>query len=239
MLASLVVDELNALADRKRLIPADSKTYHFFCQEGDEENSTHLSVLKGLLSQMVAADPYILPLCEDKMVNGGGGDILAHAETAQGLVEAFVEHSPRQYVVVDGLDECDATEARQTAEFFKGLVRKYNREVSGQVAGGDGDTEQGRLRVLYTSQPMPELSSRMPKDDASIALKAMDNADDIRKYVRSRLPEFSESGDTQSGFNLSEDDEEQMVSMICQQSEGTSSPTLAHTRRGISYSPRI
>ncbi|SPO04663.1 uncharacterized protein DNG_07348 [Cephalotrichum gorgonifer] len=203
MLASLVIDELERLRIRgeRPVIPASSRAHYFFCQEDDDDHRTHLGVLKGLLHQMVAADlryiqevsddptqaaaadVHVLALCEDK-VTYAGGDSLGNAETAQILIEAFVDYNCRQYIVIDGLDECEVAQARQTAEFFKSLVRRHNREVSGQISGGDGGTNRGRLRVMYTSQAITELDNCMPVAKANIKLKAIDNDEDIREYEK-------------------------------------------------------
>ncbi|VUC29298.1 unnamed protein product [Clonostachys rosea] len=208
ILASLIVDELRSLsaAETKNVIPSDSNTYYFYCQEDDDEHRTYLDILKGILRQMIYADEYILPFCDDKMRHGGE-DNLSNAETAQSLIEAFIEHAPRQYIVIDGLDECDLNEARQTAHFFMQQVSKC-----------DNDVKLGQLRVLFTSQGMLELSKYMPEGDASIPLRPTDNAEDIRTYVQKRMVEFSASDEFNRGFNLSEADKQQMQSIICHQS---------------------
>ncbi|KAI1422036.1 hypothetical protein F5Y12DRAFT_800163 [Xylaria sp. FL1777] len=209
VLASLLIDELKELCTEKKkyVIPRESKTYYFYCQEEDPEHRTYLDILKGILHQMVDADEDLLPLCVEKATSGGSTN-LASAETAQNLIEAFFEFNTRQYIIVDGLDECETLEMRQAAIFFMEQVTKCDNEI-----------KQGRLRVLFMSQPMPELAKFMPQDDACVELKSTDNADDIRAYVVERLPEFSEPRATRSGFNLSEGDSEQIQSIICRRSE--------------------
>jgi hypothetical protein len=164
---------------------------------------------------MVYADEYILPLCDDRM-HQGVEDNLSNAETAQTLIEAFIEHAPRQYIIIDGLDECESNEARQTAHFFMQLVARC-----------DNDVKLGQLRVLFTSQTMLELSKHMPEGDASIPLKPTDNAEDIRTYVQKRMAEFSASDEFNRGFNLSDADRNQMESIVCHQSQGKFSTYLS------------
>ncbi|CAH0027137.1 unnamed protein product [Clonostachys rhizophaga] len=210
ILASLIVDELKSLStsETKNVIPSDSSIYYFYCQEDDNEQRTYLDILKGVLHQMIYADEYILPLCDDRR-HQGVEDNLSNAETAQTLIEAFIEHAPRQYIIIDGLDECEPNEARQTAHFFMQQVSKC-----------DNDVKLGQLRVLFTSQTMPELSKQMPEGDASITLKLDDNAEDIRTYVQKRMVEFSASNEFSRGFNLSDADKQQMESIVCHQSQG-------------------
>ncbi|KAI1635197.1 hypothetical protein F4809DRAFT_467935 [Biscogniauxia mediterranea] len=211
VLASLLIDELKELCTEKKkfAIPRESKTYYFYCQEEDPEHCTYLAILKGILHQMVDADEDLLPLCVEKATSGGS-TTLENVEIAEGLIEAFCEYNSRQYIIIDGLDECETLEIRQAAAFFMM-----------QVTRCDYDIKQGRLRVLFISQMMPELVKEklMPEDDACVELKSTDNAVDIRAYVKKRIPEFSEARATSSGFNLSEGDTEQIESITCLRSE--------------------
>ncbi|KAK4043437.1 hypothetical protein C8A01DRAFT_43566 [Parachaetomium inaequale] len=195
---------------KKYAIPRESKTYYFYCQEEDLEHRTYLDILKGILHQMVDADEDLLPLCAEKAASSGSAN-LANPEIAQTLIEAFFEYNSRQYIIIDGLDECETLEEiRQTAGFFMRQVTKCDNEI-----------KQGRLRVLFMSQPIPELSEdkTMPEDVACVELKSADNADDIRAYVKKRIPDFSEKRATSSGFNLSDGDKGQIESIICRRSE--------------------
>ncbi|KAH7110714.1 hypothetical protein EDB81DRAFT_831516 [Dactylonectria macrodidyma] len=212
VLSSLLIDELEELrTDKKKCaIPMESKTYYFYCQEHDPEHRTYLDILRGILHQMVDADEDLLPLCAEKAASSGSTN-LENAKIAQTLIEAFIEYNSRQYIIIDGLDECETLEEiLQTARFFMGQVTKCDNEI-----------KQGRLRVLFMSQPLPDLAKAkiMPEDDACVQLKSTDNAEDIRAYVKKRIPGFSEKRATSSGFNLSEDDEGQIESIICRRSE--------------------
>jgi len=217
VLASLLIDELKELCTEKKkyAIPRESKTYYFYVQEEDPEHRTYLDILKSILHQMVDADEDILPLCVEKAALSGS-TVLANPEIAQSLIETFFEYNSRQYIVIDGLDECEARdEICQIATFFMEQITKCDIEI-----------KQGRLRVLFMSQPMPWLAEDkiMPVDDACVELKSTDNADDIRAYVKKRIPDFSKKRATSSGFNLSEDDKGQIESIICGRSEGLLSP---------------
>ena len=214
-MASLLIDELKGLCTEKKkyAIPQESKTYYFYCQEEDPEHHTYLDILKGILQQMVDADEDLLPLCVDKAASSGGTN-LANPEIAQTLIETFFEYNSRQYIIIDGLNECKPDEVCQIANFLMGQITKCDREI-----------KQGRLRVLFMSQPMPDLATEiMPRDDACVELKSTDNADDIRAYVKKRIPDFSKKRATRSGFNLSEGDREQIENIICRRSEGLLPP---------------
>ncbi|KAL6886288.1 hypothetical protein HDV57DRAFT_383350 [Trichoderma longibrachiatum] len=211
ILTSLLIDELGELRTEKKkfTIPQESKIYYFYCQEEDSEHRTYLDILRGILHQMVESDEELLPLCVDK-AESSGNPSLADTETAQFLIEAFIEYNSRQYVIIDGIDECETGEARKAASFFMDQVKKCENEI-----------KQGRLRLLFMSQPSPDLARAkiMPGEDACVQLKGTDNAEDIRSYVKKRILDFSAAGATRSGFNLSESDKDQIESSICRRSE--------------------
>jgi hypothetical protein len=222
VLASLLIDELNELRTGKKkcAIPRESKTYYFYCQEEDLEHRTYLDILKGILHQMVDADEDLLPLCAEKAASSGNAN-LSNPEIAETLIETFFEYNSRQYIIIDGLDECETPkEMSQTAGFFMRQVAKCDNEI-----------KQGRLRVLFMSQLIPELSEEksMPEDAACVELKSTDNAGDIRDYVEKRIPDFSEKRATGSGFNLSDGDKRQIVNTICRRSEGLLPTTSCST----------
>lgn len=211
-MASILVDELNQLKNRNHIDP-ESKVYYFYCQEADADHSTHLGVLKGILYQMVDSNEYLIPYCADR-AESGGSTTLAHVQVAQALIEAFFEYNSRQYVVIDGLNECETSkEMREIATFFMRQVSKC-----------DTDFKQGQLRLLFMSQMIPEIEKDhiMPEEDGRIQLKSTDNAEDIRAYVKERIPEFSLPRSTRGGFNLSGADKDQILSIICGRSEGIS-----------------
>ncbi|KAL7952918.1 hypothetical protein V8C34DRAFT_298274 [Trichoderma compactum] len=208
MLSSLLIDELGDLRTEKKrkVIPRESKICYFYCEEEDTDHRTYLDILKGVLHQMVEVTEYLLPLCKENIDSSG---ILTDVATAEALIKAFFEYNTRQYIIIDGIDECEIIETRRAARFFMEQVTYCD------------NIKQGRLRVLFMSQQIPELAKAdiMPEGDACVELKATDNAIDIKQYVRKRIPDFSEGRATDSGFNLSEGDKQQIESIICRRSE--------------------
>lgn len=213
ILTSLIIDEVDALRKKEKKFTtlAKAKMCYFYCQEDDEEHRTYLDILRGILHQMVDQDDYIVPYCAEK-VGHVGNNRLANAEIAEGLIETFVDYSPRQYIIIDGLDECANTEIRLTSQFFMGQIERCDN---------DNDlNNQGHLRVLFMSQSMPELEAYMPQGDAKIVLRIEDNAESIRAFVEKRLEEFNQTNENHESFNLSPADLQQITSIICSRSKG-------------------
>lgn len=212
VLSSLIVDELKSSKLQNTLpsFPEGSKTCYFYCQEDDIELRNHLDILKGILLQMVEAEDYMIPLCYQEKVTSGGSNLI-DAKLAQKLIKAFIEFSVRQYIVIDGVDECDGAEIQQTAKFFKDLVSTYDTQI-----------RLGHLRVLFIGRETSDTKKHIPGDDCiSIALRPEDNHDDIRVFVQKKLPEFSKSSHG-IGFSLSEADKLDVERIICHQSQGLS-----------------
>ncbi|RGP79328.1 early growth response 1-b, partial [Fusarium longipes] len=206
VLASLVVQELQD-PETKFSIPHGSKTCYFYCQEDDNEHRTHLDILKGILLQMVESDDYILPLCHQEKNTTGGANLL-DAGVAQKLIKTFIEYNARQYIIIDGLDECEGAEIHQTASFFKDLVSAYDTQV-----------RLGHLRVIFIGKETSDTRKYISGDDCmDVSLKPGDNHDDIRAFVQKRLPEFSSSNHSQ-GFSLSVADKDDIERTVCHQSQ--------------------
>ncbi|KAF4343739.1 early growth response 1-B [Fusarium beomiforme] len=158
VLASLIVDELKS-----------PKTHNsmFSFPEG---------------SKMIEAEEFIIPLCyQEKIISGGSN--LEDSKLAEKLIKAFIEFSPRHYIVIDGINECNETEIRQTAKFLKDMVSTYDTQI-----------KLGHLRVLFVGRETSDTRRYLPGDDCiSVPLRPEDNHDDIRAFVQRKIPEFSKS----------------------------------------------
>ncbi|KAF5517107.1 Vegetative incompatibility protein HET-E-1 [Colletotrichum siamense] len=225
ILASHVIDRLKGFAEEDPEVPSDSQVCYFYCQEDDFENNNYLGILRGILHQLVSSAEVpndgvnpeqniannnlaILPLCEDKMTTSGGST-LTNPDVATSLIDVFFENTSRQYVVIDGLEECKATtEITQTINFFTKTVAACE------------ELNQGQLRVMFMSQPNKDIRKCMEKNGLSpnsgeVELDAKENAEDIRKYVRNKLN--SPNGDR---FNLFEREKQEIEDKIAFMSEG-------------------
>ncbi|KAM0352349.1 hypothetical protein ACHAPU_002014 [Fusarium lateritium] len=221
VLASMVVDELRPEEERpsRFFLPDGSKTSFFYCEKNDNEHRNHLDILKGILLQMVESEDYILPMCNQEKLTSGGVNLM-DARVAQKLIKTYIEYCPRQYIIIDGLDECESPEINLVARFFKDLVSKYDTSI-----------RKGHLRVMFIGRETSDTRRHIPGDDCiSIELKKTDNNDDIREFVREKLPLFYRSSTTR-GFSLSDADKADIERVICGQSEDS----FLYTHLAIEY----
>jgi hypothetical protein len=85
---------------------------------------------------------------------------------------------PRLFLVVDGLDECEATERREVLECLTRLVGECNA------------IDPGKFRVLVVSQYYPDIQRALQSSGAIklaptiIQISETDNESDIKTYVR-------------------------------------------------------
>ncbi|OHE92072.1 hypothetical protein CORC01_12653 [Colletotrichum orchidophilum] len=204
ILSSLVVTRLHELIRTKSIRP-DVQICYFYCQDADPELNSYFGILRGIVHQLVSAinvlnhdpdeaseDEYdglghrnnhngcVLPLCDDKIASSGGST-LSTTEGCLSLIETFFEINPRLYIVLDGLDECACREdIRQVVSFLVAQVSRLD------------DINQGQLRVLFMSQPVPDVKAAMTKPTVSpligeVELMRTDNRQDIQTYVKSRM----------------------------------------------------
>jgi hypothetical protein len=138
---------------------------YFFCDSGFDTRNTAISVIKGLLYQLVEQHAKLLDYLLPKF-HARGAELFASFDA---LWEIFItmmadENTGRKYCIIDALDECDResqdTLLQQLEETFK------SPNVSPNV------------RILVTSRPYPEIRESLQifpnKDLASFPQRQKD-----------------------------------------------------------------
>ncbi|OAL34641.1 hypothetical protein AYO20_06058 [Fonsecaea nubica] len=92
-------------------------------------------------------------------------------EITKKLFRTVSGEGQRQYIVVDGLDECQQEERRSLLPFLTSLVKGVN------------DGEPGKLRVLIISQEEPDIRGLL-SDAEELTITRDDNSQDIRAFVQ-------------------------------------------------------
>ena len=144
-------------------------TSYFYCRDGDPEKDNCTSIFRGLLNQLLGQCRDLLPYCHDKHLSSGELT-LASANLAKNLLEVFCQKIPKQYIIIDGLDECDLAERKLVLSFFNTMVDRCDAQ------------QPGKLRVLFVSQDYNDIRKALPTA-AIISLGPMDNENDIKLYV--------------------------------------------------------
>ncbi|EGY19415.1 uncharacterized protein VDAG_09617 [Verticillium dahliae VdLs.17] len=122
VLSSMLVEECVSL-QRQGEVPPASQVHFFYCEEGDANLNTALGVFRGLLHQLLLSREDLLSTMLDEARNGGQLT-LSTSETARDLVELCLESPSRRYIVIDGLDACEPSEAKRVVSLLTHMAKK-------------------------------------------------------------------------------------------------------------------
>jgi len=147
-------------------------TSYFYCKESDPERNNCISIFKGLLNQLLNQCRDMVPYCYDKHLSSGELT-LSSENLAKQLLELFCQKISKQFIIIDGMDECDVAERKLVLSFFTKIVDRCD------------SYEPGKLRVLFVSQDFNDIKKALPTA-AVISLGATDNENDIKLYVNER-----------------------------------------------------
>jgi hypothetical protein len=176
------------------------ETAYFYCKHADTEKNTSMSIFRGLISQLLTQNRSLLPFCHDKTL-AKGELTLTSTTTAQTLLELFFESSPKQYVIIDGLDECSAVEYKMFLSFFTTLLHKFDSK------------EPGKLRALFISQNEDGIKNAL-STAASISLGPDDIENDLHIFTR----KWSEKIGLK--FDLAPEEVDHVARSTCDRAEG-------------------
>ncbi|KAM0508477.1 hypothetical protein ACHAPB_002272 [Verticillium nonalfalfae] len=197
VLSSMLVEECISLR-RQGEVPPASQVHFFYCEEGDANLNTALGVFRGLLHQLLLSREDLLSTMLDEARNGGQLT-LNTSETARDLVELCLESPSRRYIIIDGLDACEPSEAKRVVSLLTHMAKKPG-------------VRAGRLRVLFTSRSSTELK-RVFDAANMLEIDPAQNLRDIHHYVGGRLTKTT-------GLPLNEDETNQLQDQVTRQSGG-------------------
>lgn len=133
-----------------------------------------LAVYKGILNQLVAQHPYLVPHCHEKRLSVSDVSLRSPALAKQ-LLEVLCAAIPKQYIIIDGLDECELNERKEILKFF---VKLAESSCESEPAG--------RLRILFVSQDYVEIRKILVESKAKpkiLCLTPDHNRSDISNFV--------------------------------------------------------
>lgn len=188
---------------------APFKTIYFYCKGKDSESSTHLAIFRGLLHQQmlyIREDErfrHLIAYCYDKKDSSGQ----QHLTTgdAKPLLDLFFDIVPYQYIIIDGLDECEKPEIRQSLSLLTSVIARQD------------NIDPGSLRLLVVSRDIPEIKKPLSCEGTTakiFKIEAENNKDAISMYVTQRLKEFPRA------LNLNENEIERIRDLTCNRAKG-------------------
>lgn len=127
---------------------------------------------------MVRHEEALVPYCYDEM-NRSRDSTLVTETLMEKLLKVFCETIPKQYIVVDGLDECLPAERQNLMKILKGIVRTC-----------DEKWHLGKPRLLIVSQNLGDIQ-RSLAEASSMELRRNDNWLDIKQFVYKSAEELT------------------------------------------------
>jgi hypothetical protein len=192
VLASVIIDDC--------LKDPNCETAYFYCKHAETEKNTSMAIFRGLLSQLISQNKSMLPPCYEKTL-AKGELTLTSAVTAQNLLELFFDCSSRQYIIIDGLDECSAIERKLVLAFFNGIIRKYD------------SNDPGKFRVLFVSQDEDDIKNAL-KSTAYFSLAPGNVEHDLQIFTGKW------SNDIGQKFHLDAQQVSYIAELTCYRAEG-------------------
>lgn len=123
----------------------DFKTTYFYCREGHSDTTTCIGILKGLISQMVIHCDDLVPFCHDKL-NTTPDLTLTTQSQAKQLLELSCKTIPKQFIIIDGLDECEKSQRKNLLEILTAIVKAC-----------DEMSNCGKPRILFISRKLGDI----------------------------------------------------------------------------------
>jgi hypothetical protein len=175
-------------------------TGYFYCRGSDPEKNNCTSIFKGLLNQLLSQCRDLVPYCHDRHLSSGELTLTSPGLTKQ-LLELFCQRIQKQYIIIDGLDECDPTEWKLVLSFLNVMVDRCDMY------------QPGKLRVLFVSQDYNDIRKALPTA-AIISLGPTDNENDIKAYVKEWAMNI------QQKFGLEKDQVDLIITLTCARARG-------------------
>lgn len=119
---------------------------------------------------MVRHEEALVPYCHDEMNTSRDSTLVTEALTEK-LLKVFCETIPKQYIIIDGLDECPPAERQNLVRVLKGIVKTC-----------DENSHLGKPRLLIVSQNLGDIQKSLAEAN-SMELRHNDNWLDIKQFV--------------------------------------------------------
>lgn len=145
----------------------------------------------------------LLAYCNDKRI-AGRQEYLDQTNVVKQLLEVFCECDTKQFVIIDGLDECRESDRKLLVDFWKSMVDKTSVY------------KPGKLRVLLVSQDIAEIRDSLKSSITStiLDLNPSDTDKDIRRYFQKQAPVI------QARFKLSPEKICRVQEILCERAQG-------------------
>ncbi|ROW00049.1 hypothetical protein VPNG_08321 [Cytospora leucostoma] len=166
ILASKIVDDCTETPE--------FKTTYFYCRYGDNTTTSCNGILKGLIAQMINHCDELVPFCQERMKATADSTLTTEALAKQ-ILEVSFKRIPKQFIIIDGLDECDPTQRGNLLRILTALVKVC-----------DEQSNYGKPRVLLTSRNLGDIQNSLA-EATWMEIQRDDNREDLEVFLRLKM----------------------------------------------------
>jgi len=175
----------------------------FYCkQRGDKDNL--LRIVKGLLSQLINQNPELYPFLYE-MISEIGEPGLHVEGDAKCLLNKILAATSAivTYIIIDGLDECEADQARSVITTLTTIMESLNSTPE----------TQGSCRIFFTSRDENHIRRQL-KTAQKVKIRPTDNEKDMRNYAQTQATQIQQT------FALSAMERQELVNGVMSRANG-------------------
>jgi len=172
----------------------------FYCRFGNNDRSTLLAVLRGVIAQLVKANDQLRPHVL-KAKHKTGELKLISPQAGKDLMAECLQVLEKTCIIIDGVDECDKGVRTEIISLFTRLTKAQNEAVPGS------------LRILFMSTNEVDIAKLLSKA-ACLTLKSTDNFPEMQHYA------WTWAKRIQGSHSLTDKKMEEIVNMVMKIADG-------------------
>jgi hypothetical protein len=179
----------------------------FYCVRSDEKRRKPGNILRSFLKQLAVSNEEslatFLEVYERKKKQHFLSEVISLAECRKLLID-MLSKLPCTFLILDALDECDEDSRHE-------LIDTLTRLTEGGCT----------VKVLLSSRPDEDISAEF-EDMANFSIRAVDNQEDIIKFVQERIQQYRDSkiAKRRTHPTISAGLEEEIIEVFLDKSQG-------------------
>ena len=170
----------------------------FYCKHLDNERNMFPALARSILIQLLKQNGDLLSYLYDKSMSSGQVS-LASGQLCRELLDVTLNSASKTYIIIDGIDECDANERKAILSCFTTIIEKQ--------------PQPGNLRCLIVSQDENDIKKLLQMASV-VRLKNDGNKADIENFTRKWTFKI------QQKFELSEEYSDLIMNIVANRADG-------------------
>lgn len=167
------------MVEAARALSSSPIVLFFYCKSGDKEKDNFDSIGRTFLVQLLKKNKDILMPYYYKCFSNSTEATLRTHSLIERLLQISILNCPNVYIIIDGIDECERSERKKIAEWFRSLVEDSSNYRSDHV------------RVMFISQD-DGIARKDFSDITTFKIESKHNSGDIKGYCQNSAKAMQE-----------------------------------------------